>query len=87
MHTCPTCNGTKKQTITSKTFVGGKGFISDPPVTIDCIICDGVGEIDDETLQQIEFEKNLWNLIKSKCLDTPLPATLVNKVLTVINSF
>ncbi|NLJ38702.1 MAG: hypothetical protein GX432_08075 [Candidatus Atribacteria bacterium] len=37
--------------------------------------------------EKFEFEKNLWNLIKSKCLDTPVPVTLVNKVLTVINSF
>jgi len=37
--------------------------------------------------EKFEFEKNLWNLIKSKCIDTPVPATLITKVITVINSF
>ena len=27
---------------------------------IDCVICDGTGEIDEETAEMVEFEKNMW---------------------------
>ncbi len=37
--------------------------------------------------EKFEFERNLWNIIKAKCLDTPVPSTLISKVVSVINSF
>jgi mycothiol system anti-sigma-R factor len=37
--------------------------------------------------EKFEFERNLWNIIKAKCLDTPVPPTLISKVVHVINSF
>ena len=37
--------------------------------------------------EKFEFEKNLWTTIKYECLDTPVPSSLISKVLAVINSF
>ena len=27
---------------------------------LDCVVCDGTGEIDEETAEMAEFEKNMW---------------------------
>lgn len=56
MHKCPTCdNGRMKITVST--------YGSNEPATvteIDCVYCDGTGQIDDETMEAIEYEKNMW---------------------------
>jgi hypothetical protein len=51
---CPQCND-GKMTITVHQ-IGQKA----DSVKIDCIHCDGTGEIDQQTADLIEEEKNMW---------------------------
>ncbi|MCX6089016.1 MAG: zf-HC2 domain-containing protein [Candidatus Atribacteria bacterium] len=37
--------------------------------------------------QKFEFERNLMNLVKAKCLDIPVPQTFIHKIESVIASF
>ena len=56
---CGTCqNG--KQTITGTTLTDG-GWKDNPPVIIDCVNCDGTGEITEEHKRAIDEEQNNWH--------------------------
>jgi hypothetical protein len=46
---CPICDGSKKQTITITTGIGN-------PKTeiVNCVTCNGTGEVDDEYADEIE---------------------------------
>jgi len=57
MNTCPTCKGKGKVTLTVSTFGSNK---PDEKMEIDCVVCNGVGEVSDVVLEQILFEKNMW---------------------------
>lgn len=43
--TCPSCEGKKTQTIIAQ-LLTTKGLANQPPVTINCINCDGKGVVD-----------------------------------------
>jgi hypothetical protein len=55
--TCPTCKGSGKQTITV-TYIGSDEASSTSE--INCVDCEGVGKVDQETIEAIEYEKNMW---------------------------
>ena len=56
-HDCPVCDGTGKQTI--KFSYHGEPE-KDHESEITCVICDGEKKVDQETLDMIEYEKNMW---------------------------
>ena len=55
---CTSCEG-GKMTITM--FEGWPGEDQEGTKSeIDCVVCDGTGEIDEETAAMVEYEKNMW---------------------------
>ena len=57
MNICTPCNGTGKMTVRFEEY-GKPETKSTSELT--CVICHGTGEIDDETQEAVEFEKNMW---------------------------
>ena len=62
--TCPTCNGTKKQTVIAK-MLTDKGWSDQPPVVMDCFNCKGKGFLTEQEVADKEAQDNLW----CKCED------------------
>ena len=63
MHICPKCKGTKEIELT--VHMDGKV----DKCKIDCVDCDGTGEVDDDGLAEIEYEKNMWCKCKNPNMD------------------
>lgn len=62
MHKCPKCKGSKQIEISVSVF----GSNDAPTKTkIDCVHCNGTGEVTDIQLEAIEYENNMW----CKCED------------------
>lgn len=59
MTTCPTCQGTKKQTL-RVTEIAARSLTKKEPVEINCVICRGTGEVTQETVQALEDAKEMW---------------------------
>lgn len=58
-HNCPTCNGTKKQTVIAQLYTEG-GFTPQPPVIMDCFNCKGKGFLTPEEVEYKEAQKKIW---------------------------
>jgi len=58
---CALCKGTGKQTLTVSSIGSNPIFSKTPTKTeIDCIICNGSGEMTAKDAALIEFENNMW---------------------------
>lgn len=55
--TCPTCHGSKKNSMTQVDFLTGKVVAE---WKVDCIDCDGVGWVSAPKAKQIEAMKDAW---------------------------
>lgn len=62
IHTCPTCKGRKTMTI----LVSELGVPGENVSSIKCVICNGEGTVDTETLDMVEFERQMWCRCGSK---------------------
>lgn len=60
LNDCPKCEGTGTQTWTLKETDAKGNWIDSTQSTIDCLWCNAIGKVDDETLEQITYEDSLW---------------------------
>ena len=59
MKECPYCEG--RGTVTIQSFNQKDGiFESNPPVTIECVACDGKGELTAMHRAQFKFVNRIW---------------------------
>jgi len=57
---CTVCKGTGKMSLTvTHGWPGDKDAVEEVS-EIDCVWCDGTGEIDKQTAKEIEYEQTMW---------------------------
>ena len=53
---CTMCHGSKVQHLTITTF----GEEGSKTMDVDCVGCNGTGEIDERVALELEYERNMW---------------------------
>lgn len=57
---CKSCKGSGKQTISMQTMQDDGSFKTEPSLEIDCMHCDGTGEMDKEQKETYNYAQNMW---------------------------